>query len=154
MHGMRDETKGSRTLAHLGAASGSLRRPSGGWIIGVRGVGTPSFYRQYCGYPNASRASYGRVYGSTAAPLSSAASSSASEASANASNRAAPSVSSSAPSVSEAELSGAARGVDCYDDAMTTIERSDRSEGHFDECRRAPGKVDMEDGGGAVVAAM
>ena len=29
MHGMRDETKGSRTLAHLGAASGSLRRPSG-----------------------------------------------------------------------------------------------------------------------------
>jgi hypothetical protein len=71
------------------------------------------YYRQYCGFPNASRASYGRVYGSTAAPLSSAASSSASEASANASNRAAPSASSSAPSVSEAELSGAARGVDC-----------------------------------------
>ena len=27
MHGMRDETKRSRTLAHLGVASGSLRRP-------------------------------------------------------------------------------------------------------------------------------
>ena len=27
-------------------------------------------------------------------------------------------------------------------------------EGHFDECRRTPVKVDMEDGGGAVVAAM
>jgi hypothetical protein len=36
MHGMRDETKGSRTLAHLGALSGSLR---GGpwWIVGLRG---------------------------------------------------------------------------------------------------------------------
>ena len=50
MNGMRDETKGSRKLAHLDAASGSLRRPrSGGWIIGVRGVGSP-YYRQYCGY--------------------------------------------------------------------------------------------------------
>jgi hypothetical protein len=29
MHGMRDETKGSRKLAHLDAASGSLRRPWG-----------------------------------------------------------------------------------------------------------------------------
>ena len=29
MHGMRDETKGGRTLAHLDVASGSLRRPSG-----------------------------------------------------------------------------------------------------------------------------
>jgi hypothetical protein len=37
---------------------------------------------------------------------------------------------------------------------MTTIEHSDRSEGHFDEYRRTPVKVDMEDGGGAVVAAM
>ena len=37
---------------------------------------------------------------------------------------------------------------------MTTIERSDRLEGHFDEYRRTPVKVDMEDGGGAVVAAM
>jgi hypothetical protein len=114
MHGMKDETKGSRTLAHLRAASGSLRLPSwsGGWIVGVRGVGTPVLLRQYCGYPNPVT-SYGRVYGSTAAPLSSAASSSASKASGNASNRAAPSASSLAPSVSEAELSGAARGVDC-----------------------------------------
>jgi hypothetical protein len=39
---------------------------------------------------------------------------------------------------------------------MTTIERSDRLrlEGHFDEYRRTPVNVDMEDGGGAVVAAM
>jgi hypothetical protein len=37
---------------------------------------------------------------------------------------------------------------------MTTIEHSDRLEGHFDECRRTPGKVDMEDGGVAVLAAM
>jgi hypothetical protein len=29
LHGMRDETKGSRKLAHLGVASGSLRRPWG-----------------------------------------------------------------------------------------------------------------------------
>ncbi len=37
---MRAEINGSRTLARLDAASGSLRRPcwSGGWIIGVRGV--------------------------------------------------------------------------------------------------------------------
>ena len=37
---------------------------------------------------------------------------------------------------------------------MTTIERSDRSERQFDEYRRTPVSVDMEDGGGAVVAAM
>jgi hypothetical protein len=37
---------------------------------------------------------------------------------------------------------------------MTTIEHSDRLEGHFDEYRRTPVNVDMEDGGGAVVAAM
>ena len=36
---------------------------------------------------------------------------------------------------------------------MTTVERSDRSEGHF-YYRRTPVNVDMEDGGGAVVAAM
>ena len=116
MNGMRDETKGGRTLAHLGVASGSLRPSwSGGWIIGVRESVAPSSRSRspllpaVLRIPNASRASYGRVYGSTAAPLSSAASSSASEASANASNRAAPSVSSSVPSVSEAELSGRTR---------------------------------------------
>jgi hypothetical protein len=109
MHGMRDETKGSRTLAHLGVASGSLRRPSWRWIIGIRGVGTPSLLPAVLRIPECIPCELRASHGSTAAPLSSAASSSASEASANASNRAAPSVSSSAPSVSEAELSGRTR---------------------------------------------
>ena len=37
---------------------------------------------------------------------------------------------------------------------MPTIDRSDRLEGHLDEYRRTPVNADMEDGGGAVVAAM
>jgi hypothetical protein len=37
---------------------------------------------------------------------------------------------------------------------MTTVEHSDRSERQFDEYRRTPVNVDMEDGGGAVLPAM
>jgi hypothetical protein len=81
MHGMRDETKGSRTLAHLDVASGSLRRPSwsGGWIIGVRGESvTPSLLPAVLRIPECIPCELRASHGSTAAPLSSAASSSAS----------------------------------------------------------------------------